>query len=148
MNETQWDDVFFTNVKGIFYLTQLIVKSMMKAKWGRIVNISSVVAFTGNVGQVNYCASKSAIIGFTKSLAKEVANANITVNAIAPGFIETDMVKSISDSIKQQILEKIPASRIWVSLKILQILFCFLVSDVANYITGSTLHVNGGLYMA
>ena len=146
MTEEEWDQVITTNLYGIFRLTKACIKSMLKARWGRVINISSIVAFSGNVGQVNYTAAKAGIIGFSKSLAQEVASRNITVNVVAPGFIDTDMTKSLPDNIKNQLLAKIPMGRLGDVDDIAKSVV-FLASEDASYITGNTVHVNGGMYM-
>ena len=146
MNEKNWDMVLDTNLKGIFYCIKPTIRSMIKNKFGRIINISSVVGFTGNPGQSNYSASKAGIIGFTKSLALEVASRGITVNAIAPGFIRTPMTEKLSEEQQNNILSKIPLGRMG-SPKDIANTVKFLLSEDANYITGTTIHVNGGLAM-
>lgn len=146
MTEEEWDQVITTNLYGIFRLTKACIKSMLKARWGRIINISSIVAFSGNVGQVNYTAAKAGIIGFSKSLAQEVASRNITVNVVAPGFIDTDMTKSLPDNIKNQLLAKIPMGRLG-DIDDVAKSVVFLASENASYITGNTIHVNGGMFM-
>lgn len=147
MSIEDWKDVINVNLNSVFILTKLFLKGMFKKRWGRIVNISSIVAFTGNPGQLNYVASKSGLIGFTKSLASEVAKRNITVNAVAPGFIATDMTNKLSDELKDKILSKIPLGRIG-SPEDISNAVAFLVSDKAGYISGETIHVNGGMYMS
>ncbi len=145
MSVEDWEEVIRVNLTGTFLITSLAVKSMIKNRWGRIINISSVVGFTGNVGQVNYSSTKAALIGFTKSLAKELASRNITVNAIAPGFIETDMTAVLNDEIKQNYLKNIPMGRFGKPEDVAGAVL-FLCSDYANYITGEVIHVNGGMY--
>lgn len=146
MNEDQWQDVINTNLTGVYRLTKACVKSMFRAKAGRIINITSVVGVTGNPGQANYCASKAGVIGFTKAAAAEFAPFGITVNAVAPGFIETDMTSSLKEDVKQQLLETIPMRSLGSVQDIAQAVL-FLTSDEAGYITGQTLHVNGGMCM-
>ncbi|ATW01677.1 3-oxoacyl-[acyl-carrier-protein] reductase [Candidatus Legionella polyplacis] len=146
MKDKEWTDVIDVNLNSIFYLTKLCVKFMLKFKWGRIVNISSVIGLIGNSGQTNYAATKSAIIGFSKSLAKELAIKGITVNVVAPGFIDTDMTKKIPDFIKEKILKYIPMKKIGKPQHVANAVL-FLISDYAEYITGETIHVNGGMYM-
>lgn len=146
MTETEWDLVMSTNLSGIFRLTKACIKSMLKARWGRIVNISSIVAFSGNIGQANYTASKAGIIGFTKSLAQEVASRNITANVVAPGFIDTDLTRSLPETIKEQLLSKIPMGRLGSAYEVAKAVI-FLLSDDSSYITGNTIHVNGGMLM-
>ncbi len=145
MSLEDWEEVLRVNLTGTFLITSLAIKSMLKKRWGRIVNISSVVGFTGNIGQVNYSSTKSALIGFTKSLAKELASRNITVNAVAPGFIETDMTSVLSDELKQAYLKNIPLGRFGKPEDVAGAVV-FLCSDYASYITGEVLHVNGGMY--
>lgn len=147
MKEEEWSDVMTTNLNSIFSLTKACVRNMLKNKWGRIINIGSVVGTTGNPGQTNYAAAKAALVGFSKSLAQELASRNITVNVIAPGFIDTDMTRSLSDDQKQQLLDKIPMQRLGQAQDIADAV-TFLASDKAAYITGQTLHINGGMYMA
>ena len=146
MSSEEWNDVIDTNLNSLYRVTKEFIREMMKQKTGRIINISSVVGMSGNAGQSNYSSSKSAIYGFTKSLAKEVASRNITVNAISPGFIETDMTDKLSDEQKQAIVSAIPLSRMGSSKDIADITL-FLASDSASYITGENINVNGGLYM-
>ncbi len=145
MSLEDWEEVLRVNLTGTFAITSLAVKGMLKKRWGRIVNISSVVGFTGNIGQVNYSSTKSALIGFTKSLAKELASRNITVNAVAPGFIETDMTSVLSEELKQAYLKNIPLGRFGKPEDVAGAVL-FLCSDYASYITGEVLHVNGGMY--
>lgn len=145
MQESDWDQVMDTNLKSVFLTSKAVIRSMTKNRFGRIVNITSVVAFTGNPGQVNYSSSKAGIVAFSKSLAKELGSRNITVNCVAPGFIETDMTEKLSEDVKASYIKNIPLGRLG---KPQEIANCvkFLISDDANYITGTTLHVNGGLY--
>ncbi len=145
MSLEDWEEVIRVNLTGTFLITSLCVKGMLKARWGRIINISSVVGFMGNVGQVNYSSTKSALIGFTKSLAKELASRNITVNAIAPGFIETDMTAVLSEEIKQSYLKNIPLGRFGKPEDVAGAVL-FLCSEYADYITGEVIHINGGMY--
>ena len=145
MSSEEWSSVIDTNVNGLYRVTKPLVRQMMKNRWGRILNISSVVARMGSPGQTNYVASKSAIEGFTKSLALELASRNITVNALAPGFIETDMTSVLDDDQKKRIMEKIPLGRMGQAKEIAAAV-AFLISDDAAYITGQTLQINGGLY--
>ena len=146
MSSEEWNDVIDTNLNSLYRVTREFIREMMKQKTGRIINISSVVGMSGNAGQSNYYSYKSAIYGFTKSLAKEVASRNITVNAISPGFIETDMTDKLSDEQKQAIMSAIPLSRMG-SAKDIADITLFLASDSASYITGENINVNGGLYM-
>ena len=146
MKDDDWDDVINTNLKSVYKLSQVAIKNMMKARYGRIINISSVVGVTGGAGQVNYSASKAGLIGLTKSLSQEIATRNITVNCIAPGFIETPMTEKLDDKRKDAILNSIPMNRIGTP-KDLSSAIIFLASQESSYITGQTLHINGGLYM-
>ena len=146
MKEQEWDDVISTNLTGAFRLCKLTLKTMMKQRFGRIINIASVVALMGNPGQANYAASKSGLIGFSKSLAREVGSRNITVNVIAPGFINTDMTDALSIDQKEKMLNNIPLQRFGESEEIGDSVV-FLASDSASYITGETLNVNGGMFM-
>jgi len=146
MKVEEWDTVINTNLKGVFLCTQEGIKVMLRQRYGRIINISSVVGQTGNAGQTNYVASKAGIEGFTRSVAQEVASRNITVNAIAPGFVATAMTEVLGDAIKAKLLERIPMGRMGTDREIA----CgvkFLASEEAGYITGQVLHINGGLYM-
>ena len=146
MSNEEWDDVIATNLTGVFKMTRACLKNMFRARWGRIVNVSSVVGSTGNGGQANYAATKAGVIGFSKSLAQEMASRGITVNVVAPGFIETDMTESLPDLVKNELLRRIPMKRLGKSEDIAKAV-AFLVSDEAGYLTGQTLHVNGGMYM-
>jgi len=146
MKDEEWDAVIDINLKGTFACTREAIKMMAKAKSGRIVNISSVVGEMGNAGQANYCASKAGLIGFTKAVAREYAKRNITVNAVAPGFIETDMTGVLSESVRDELLKQIPVNRFGTPDDIANAVF-FLVSDMGSYITGQVLSVNGGMYM-
>jgi 3-oxoacyl-[acyl-carrier protein] reductase len=147
MKDAEWDDILLTNLTPIFKLTKAVLRGMMKKRYGRIVNIGSVVGSTGNPGQANYAAAKAGVIGFSKSTAREVASRGITVNVVSPGFIDTDMTKSLSEDQKQAIFKDIPANRLGAPEEIAATV-SFLVSDSAAYITGETIHVNGGMYMA
>lgn len=147
MKDDEWNDVINTNLSSIYRLSKACMRDMMKAKTGRIVNISSVVGFSGNAGQTNYAAAKAGILGFTKSLAQEVGSRGITVNAIAPGFIETDMTDELNAEQQEALLSKIPLGRMG-NVRDIAEAVKFLVSDNAAYITGETIHINGGLYMA
>ncbi len=146
MTDEKWSSVINTNLNSTFFLTNLIVKKMIKQKWGRIINITSVVGHTGNFGQSNYCASKAAIIGMSKSIALELAKRNITVNCISPGFIETSMTNVLSAEQKELILNKIPMAKIGEPQDVANCVF-YLASEGAKYITGETIHVNGGMLM-
>ncbi len=146
MKEEDWDAVINTNLKGVFNCSKAVTRQMMKQRFGRIVNISSVVGVLGNAGQANYVAAKAGVIGLTKSLARELANRNITVNAVAPGFIETDMTDELSEDVKKELLKQIPLAKLGQAEDISAVVR-FLVSDDANYMTGQTLHVDGGMAM-
>ncbi|SMO78878.1 3-oxoacyl-[acyl-carrier-protein] reductase [Balnearium lithotrophicum] len=145
MKDEDWDRVTDTNLNGVYNVTRAVVPSMVKKRKGNIINISSVVGFTGNVGQVNYSATKSALVGFTKSLAKELGGRGIRVNCVAPGYITTDMTKSIPDKIKEELLKSIPLRREGEPREIADVCL-FLASNMASYITGTVIHVNGGLF--
>jgi 3-oxoacyl-[acyl-carrier protein] reductase len=146
MKPGDWDQVIATNLTGVFRLTKACLKRMMKERRGRIVNITSIVAITGNPGQVNYAASKAGLLGFTKSLAREIASRNITVNAVAPGFIDTDMTRSLTDEQRAALLAQIPMARLGAAEDVAAAVL-FLCSPGAAYVTGETLHVNGGMHM-
>lgn len=146
MKKEDWDSVLQTNLAGAFFCAQEAIKVMLKQKYGRIINISSVVGLSGNAGQTNYAASKAGIIGFTKSLALEVASRNITVNAVAPGFIETAMTQGLPETVRSKLTEKIPLARMGTDREV-AFGVRFLASDEAGYITGQVLNINGGLYM-
>ena len=147
MKEDEWEDVMNTNLTGMYRVTKLCIRAMMKARYGRIINITSVVGLSGNPGQTNYSATKAGMIGFTKSLAQEVGSRGITVNAVAPGFIETDMTNELSDEVRESILKEITLGRLGQADEVAAVTE-FLASDNAAYITGQTLSVNGGMYMA
>ncbi len=146
MSEQDWDDVITTNLKSVFNFTKAVCRQMMSQQSGKIVNISSVVGVVGNAGQSNYVASKAGVIGFTKSIAKELASRNVQVNAIAPGFIETDMTEKLNEKQKEGILSIIPQKRIAKPEEIAAVV-CFLASNDSNYITGQTINVDGGMAM-
>ena len=146
MKDEDWDAVINTNLKGIFYCTKAVSKIMMKQRSGKIINMTSVVGIMGNAGQANYAAAKAGVIGFTKSMAKELASRGITVNAIAPGFIATDMTHGLSDQVKADLAAKIPLNRLG-SAEDVAAAVVFLATDSANYITGQTLNVDGGMVM-
>jgi 3-oxoacyl-[acyl-carrier protein] reductase len=146
MKDQEWDDIINTNLTSVFRMSKAVLRGMMKVKTGRIINISSVVGNTGNAGQANYAAAKAGMVGFTKSLAKEVGSRNITVNTVAPGFIDTDMTRELSAEIKNALLAGIPLSRLGTAKEIAHTV-SFLASEEAAYITGETIHVNGGLFM-
>ncbi len=147
MKEEEWLDVIETNLTAVFRLAKACVRPMTKARWGRIINISSVVGAMGNAGQSNYSASKAGVGGFARALAKELGSRNITVNTVAPGFIDTDMTKDLPEANKESMLTQIPLGRLGASEEIASVV-SFLASDAAGYITGETIHVNGGMYMA
>ena len=146
MKESEWDDVIDTNLKGVFNCIQKVTPQMLRQKSGSIINLSSVVGAVGNPGQANYVATKAGVIGLTKSSARELASRNITVNAVAPGFIVSDMTDALSEELKTQMLDQIPLSRFGDDTDIANTV-AFLASDKAKYITGQTIHVNGGMYM-
>lgn len=146
MKEEDWDAVLDTNLKGVFLTTKAVAKPMMKQRYGRIINLASVVGLTGNAGQGNYAAAKAGIIGFTKSMAKELGSRNITVNAIAPGFIGTDMTDKLSEEVRNKMLGEIPLGRLGIPEDVAKVVV-FLASDGANYITGQTINVDGGMVM-
>jgi len=145
MKDEDWEQVINVNLNGTFKITKLVVKDMIKRKTGKIINISSIIGFIGNVGQTNYATTKAGLIGFTKSLAKELAPRNITVNAVAPGFIETDMTENLPAELKEKYLDQIPLKRFGKPRDVADAVL-FLASDMASYITGETIHVNGGMY--
>ena len=146
MKEEDWDLVLTINLKGVFNCTQAVIRSMIKNKSGKIVNVASVVGAIGNAGQSNYAASKAGIIGFTKSVAKEVAGRGIQVNAVAPGFIDTEMTAVLSEQVRQEFLKSIPMGRSGQPEEVAE-LVAFLISEASNYITGQVIHINGGMYM-
>jgi 3-oxoacyl-[acyl-carrier protein] reductase len=146
MKDEEWDEIQATNLKPVFVLSRAVLRGMMKARSGRIVNVSSVVGFTGNAGQANYAAAKAGMVGFSKSLAREVGSRNITVNCVAPGFIETDMTRALADDQVKKLVENVPLGRLGRVEDIAQAVV-FLCSPAAAYITGATLHVNGGMHM-
>lgn len=146
MKQDDWDSVITTNLTSVFRLSKACLRRMMKERRGRIVNLTSIVGVTGNAGQANYAAAKAGLIGFTKSLAKEVATRNVTVNAVAPGFIDTDMTRALDDAQRGALLSQIPMARLGAAEDVAAAV-AFLCSPQATYITGETLHVNGGMYM-
>jgi 3-oxoacyl-[acyl-carrier protein] reductase len=146
MKDDQWDEVINVNLSGTFKLTKLCLKDMMKARWGRVINISSVVGVTGNAGQANYAAAKAGVIGFSKSLAQELATRGVTSNVVAPGFIDTDMTRALTDDQQKMILDHIPMKRVGEPEEIAACV-AFLASPAAGYITGQTIHINGGMLM-
>jgi 3-oxoacyl-[acyl-carrier protein] reductase len=146
MKDEEWDDIMNTNLKSVFRLSRAVLRPMMKARYGRIITISSVVGAIGNVGQTNYAAAKAGIFGFSKSLAREVGSRNITANCVAPGFIDTDMTRNLSEEQQQNLIQHVPVGRLGRAEEIASAV-AFLASSAAGYITGTTLHVNGGMYM-
>lgn len=147
MKSEEWDGVLNTNLSSVYRVTKACLRAMMKARTGRIINIASVVGASGNAGQTNYAAAKAGMIGFTKSLAQEVGSRGITVNAVAPGFIDTDMTRELPDAQREALLGSIPLGRLGQPEEIASVV-AFLAGDAAAYITGETIHVNGGMYMA
>jgi 3-oxoacyl-[acyl-carrier protein] reductase len=146
MKDAEWDDVIDTNLKAVFRLSRAVMRGMMKARWGRIVNITSVVGASGNAGQANYAAAKAGVVGMTKSLARELGSRNITVNCVAPGFIDTDMTRALPEAQRTALLGQIPLGRLG-SAEEIAAAVAYLASPAAAYVTGSVLHVNGGMYM-
>jgi 3-oxoacyl-[acyl-carrier protein] reductase len=146
MKAEEWDDVLSTNLSGAYRVSKAVLRGMMKAKHGRIINIASVIGITGNAGQANYAAAKAGLIGFSKSLAKEIGSRNITVNVVAPGFIDTDMTRVLPEDQRAALLGQIPLGRLGEAQDIAAAV-AFLASDAGGYITGETLHVNGGMLM-
>ena len=146
MKDDEWNDIINTNLTSVFKISKAVLRAMMKKRNGRIINIGSVVGTMGNAGQVNYATAKAGLIGFTKSLAREVASRGITVNTVSPGFIDTDMTQTLTDEQKEGIFAQVPANRLGKPEEIAHAV-AFLASDSAAYITGETLHVNGGMYM-
>jgi len=146
MKDAEWDDVLDTNLKAVFRLSRAVMRGMMKARWGRIINITSVVGASGNVGQANYAAAKAGVVGLTKSLARELGSRAITVNCVAPGFIDTDMTRALSVAQRSALLAQIPLGRLGETADIAAAV-AYLASPSAGYITGCVLHVNGGMYM-
>lgn len=146
MKDEEWDSVIETNLNSVFRITKVCLRDMLKARFGRIINISSVVGSTGNPGQVNYAAAKAGLIGFTKSLAQEVGSRDITVNVVAPGFIDTDMTRGLPEEQQKALLARIPIQRLG-HVNDISAAVVFLASESAGYITGQTLHINGGMYM-
>jgi 3-oxoacyl-[acyl-carrier protein] reductase len=147
MKDEDWDAVISTNLTSVYRLSQAVMRPMMKARHGRIISVSSIVGHTGNAGQTNYAAAKAGMSGFTKSLAQELGSRGVTVNCVAPGFIDTDMTRELPEKIKTDLLAKIPMGKLG-DVKDIAAAVAFLASPSAGYITGETLHVNGGMYMA
>ena len=146
MKDEDWDDIMETNLKPVYRLTKLVARPMMKARWGRIINITSVVGCMGNAGQANYAAAKAGVEGFSKSMARELGSRNITVNCVAPGFIDTDMTKALSEEQRSSLVEHVPLGRLGSPDEVAEGVV-FLASNGAAYVTGSTIHVNGGMLM-
>ena len=147
MKDAEWDEVMDTNLKPVFRLSRAVMRGMMKARWGRIINITSVVGAAGNPGQANYAAAKAGVVGMAKSLARELGSRNITVNCVAPGFIDTDMTRALPEEQKKALLAQIPLGRLGVPEDVAAAV-AYLASPAAAYVTGAVLHVNGGMYMA
>ncbi len=147
MKDDQWDEIINTNLSSVYRMSKAVLRPMMKKRGGRIINISSVVGSTGNPGQTNYAAAKAGLVGFSKSLAREIGSRNITVNTVAPGFIDTDMTRELSDEQRESLAKQIPLARLG-SAEEVAAAVVFLASPAAGYITGETLHVNGGMHMA
>jgi len=147
MKDADWDEVMETNLKSVFRLSRAVMRDMMKARWGRVINITSVVGASGNAGQANYAAAKAGIVGLSKSLARELGSRNITVNCVAPGFIDTDMTRALPEVQKGALLEQIPLGRLGQPEDIAAAV-AYLASPAAGYVTGAVLHVNGGMYMS
>jgi 3-oxoacyl-[acyl-carrier protein] reductase len=146
MKDEEWDEILETDLKSVFRLSRAVLRAMMRSRFGRIINISSVVGATGNIGQSNYAAAKAGLIGFSKSLAREVGSRNITVNCVAPGFIATDMTRSLTEKQQQYLMQQIPLGRLGKPEDVASAV-AFIASPAAGYITGATLHVNGGMFM-
>lgn len=146
LKDDDWSDVIETNLASVYRMSKAVLRGMAKARWGRIINVSSVVAGMGNPGQANYCAAKAGVEGFTRSLAKEMSNRGITANCVAPGFIDTDMTRKLDENQRQAMMDVIPAGRFGAPEEVAAVV-AFLASDAAAYVTGDTIHVNGGMYM-
>jgi 3-oxoacyl-[acyl-carrier protein] reductase len=147
MKDAEWDEVLDTNLKAVFQLSRGVMRGMMKARWGRIISITSVVGASGNAGQANYAAAKAGVVGMTKSLARELGSRGITVNCVAPGFIDTDMTRSLAEAQRSALLAQIPLGRLG-TVDDVAAAVGYLASPAAGYVTGCVLHVNGGMYMA
>jgi len=147
MKDADWDEVVETNLRAVFRLSRALMRGMMKARWGRIINITSVVAAAGNAGQANYAAAKAGVEGLSRALARELASRNITVNCVAPGFIDTDMTRALGEEQKSALLAQIPLGRLGAAADVAAAV-AYLASPAAGYVTGQVLHVNGGMYMA
>jgi 3-oxoacyl-[acyl-carrier protein] reductase len=147
MKDADWDEVIDTNLRAVFRLSRAVMRGMMKARWGRIVNITSVVGASGNPGQANYAAAKAGVVGMTRSLARELGSRNITVNCVAPGFIDTDMTRALTEEQKKALLAQIPLGRLGAPADVARAVL-YLVSPAGDYVSGAVLHVNGGMYMA
>ena len=146
MNDEEWRQVLATNLDGVYYVARAVIPSMLRQRYGRVINVTSVVGQMGNSGQVNYVSSKAGVIGFTKALAREVASRNITVNAVAPGFIDTEMTRVLDEKVRDKLIGQIPLARLGLPQDISHSV-AFLVSDQASYITGQVINVNGGMLM-
>jgi len=146
MKDAEWDEVMETNLRSVFYLSRAVMRGMIKARWGRIINITSVVGASGNPGQANYAAAKAGVAGMTRSLARELGGRNITVNCVAPGFIDTDMTRALPEAQRASLLAQIPLGRLG-AVEDIAAAVAYLASPAAGYVTGTVLHVNGGMYM-
>jgi 3-oxoacyl-[acyl-carrier protein] reductase len=147
MKDAEWDEVMETNLRAVFQLSRAVMRGMMKARWGRIINVTSVVGAAGNAGQANYAAAKAGVVGMTKSLGRELGSRNITVNCVAPGFIDTDMTRALPEESRNALLAQIPLGRLGSTDEVAAAV-AYLASPAAGYVTGSVLHVNGGMYMS
>ncbi len=147
MKDTDWDEVIEINLRAVFRLSRAVMRGMMKARWGRIINVTSVVGASGNPGQANYAAAKAGVVGMTKSLARELGSRNVTVNCVAPGFIDTDMTRALSEEQRKALLEHIPLGRLGAPQDVAAAV-AYLASPAGGYVTGAVLHVNGGMYMS
>jgi 3-oxoacyl-[acyl-carrier protein] reductase len=147
MKDADWDEVMETNLRAVFRLSRAVMRGMIKARWGRVINITSIVAAAGNAGQANYAAAKAGVEGLTRSLARELASRNITVNCVAPGFIDTDMTRALTAEQRAALATQIPLARLGTTADVAAAV-AYLASPAAGYVTGQVLHVNGGMYMA